>query len=480
MERLDGWRSVRTLVLFVFLVATNVLGQVFSSLVGFDGTDGGNPSASLVQGIDGNFYGTTRQSANCIGSAGCGTIFKITPGGLLTTLHVFSGKDGEVPGSGLDLGTDGSVYGTTNYGGAHHAGVVYKLSPAGAFTRLYSFCSQPKCADGKGPSKLTQSIDGRFYGTTFQGGPGNFGTVFKITSRGNFSTIHNFTSTEGGGPSSAGLIQGRDGNFYGVTSVGVGTVFKVTPNGTLTTLHRFCSKPGCTDGTVPVGALAQGADGNFFGTTLQGGDAGRGTIFRITATGRLTTIYNFCQLTACADGAGPNGILQATDGHFYGTTQGGGDPTCDVAGCGTIFQLAEAGTVTTLHVFEYSDGSIPIGTLLQSTNGSFYGLTFSGGDPACIPWSGAGCGTAFSLGMVLNPFVTFVLGAGRVGQVLGILGQGFTGTSTVTINGVLTQFTVESDTFLIGTVPSGATTGCVEVTTPRGTLTSNVPFLVIK
>lgn len=192
----------------------------------------------------------------------------------------------------------------------------------------------------------------------------------------------------------------------------------------LTTLYAFCSQTNCSDGSHPQDGLVQATDGSFYSTTVQGGANGFGTIFKITSAGRLTTLYSFCSQTNCPDGSYPaTTVLQATSGTFYGTTVWGG-----VYGC--------------------SDGS-------------------------------GGCGTVFSLSVGLDPFVAFVRTSGKVGQAAGILGQGFTGTTAVSFNGNPAAFTVKSDTFLAATVPTGATTGTVQVTTPSGVQLSNVPFRVL-
>jgi uncharacterized repeat protein (TIGR03803 family) len=213
------------------------------------------------------------------------------------------------------------------------------------------------------------------------------------------------------------------------------------------------------------------------------GEYPTGTIFKIDQDGKLTTVYEFCSQPNCADGSEPIGaLIQATDGNFYGATIGGGDSTCNSGnggGCGTVFELNHLdGTLTTLHTFEDTDGSNPAGSFLQATNGTLYGTTLFGGEPLCD--KSYGCGTVFSLSMGLGQFVTFVRAAGKVGQTGGILGQGFTGTTGVSLNGTPASFTVVSDTFIRATVPAGATTGYVTVATPSGTLTSNVPFHVIR
>jgi uncharacterized repeat protein (TIGR03803 family) len=273
------------------------------------------------------------------------------------------------------------------------------------------------------------------------------------------------------------LAEGADGNFYGSTSGGggsadFGTLFKVTPSGVFTSLWDFSQNGG---GSQPMAPLILLGDGGFYGTTT-GSPNGYGTIFRATSEGKLAVLYTFCSRKNCSDGRYPSAALAlGTDGNLYGTTVGGGNTTCGSAGCGTIFQASKE-RFTTLYSFCLQsaclDGFEPTGGLTQATNGIFYGTTSGGG-----VYDG---GTAFSLDMGLGPFVTFVRPAGRVGHTGPILGQGFTGTTAVSLNGTPAQFTVKSDTFIEATVPAGATTGYVTVTTPSGTLTSNVPFHVIR
>jgi uncharacterized repeat protein (TIGR03803 family) len=336
----------------------------------FGGADGADALAELLQGDDGNLYGTTfnggaNDDPSCVfgGFVGCGTVFKVTPEGSLNTLYNFCSQqncfDGAEPPSALVQGTDGNLYGTS---GGQAGGTFFKITPAGTLTTLYYFCSQPNCADGEYPLTLVQSTDGNFYGTTYAGGTSSncCGTVFKITPQGTLTTLHSFDNAGGCYPE-AGLVQGTDGNFYGTTSGGGlsgycgspvpagGTVFKITPAGILTTLYNFCSRTNCTDGDLPYGALVQATDGNFYGTTNGGGSYGNcggiacGTVFEITAAGTLTTLYNFCSQPNCADGILPYGkLMQAADGNFYGTTYEGG-----TNGAGTVFRLIPLGSSTT-------------------------------------------------------------------------------------------------------------------------------------
>ncbi|MFZ0659104.1 MAG: choice-of-anchor tandem repeat GloVer-containing protein [Candidatus Binataceae bacterium] len=340
-------------------------------------------------------------------------------------LHSFAGTDGANPGAGLIRGRDGNFYGTTEVGGANPngfqsasntlngPGTVFKLTPSGRLTTLYSFCSvadpiNGHCTDGTGPQGLVQSSDGNFYDTTEYGGantsfqnapdtPDGPGTVFKLTPSGRLTTLYSFCSqakcTDGEDP--VGVIQGIDGNFYGTTESGganpngvkngPGTVFKLTPSGRLTTLYSFCRQANCTDGETPSSRLIQGIDGNLYGTTIMGGAKKAGTVFKITPSGTLNTVYSFCSVVAssgpehCLDGDAPNGLIQGIDGNFYGTTTDGG---ANLLG-GTVFKLKTSGRLTTLYSFcsvpepgkfNCLDGFSPTG-LTQGIDGNFYGTT---------------------------------------------------------------------------------------------------------
>ncbi len=475
MRTRSGWEtSVVTLALLIGTV-TVAHGQTLNVLFNFDLTSGGTPYGPLVQGIDGNFYGTTVEGGNlnCEPPYGCGTIFRITPSGTLTTIHQFCNcGDGLWPYAGLVLGTDGNFYGTTD-------STIFKINTAGKFTTLYSFGYVLVVPYGP----LIQGSDGDFYGMTHSGGStGNGpGTVFKITPSGEFTTLYVFCS-KGGDCSDGmfprgGLVEGTDGYFYGTTLEGGspnnnGTIFRITPSGKFTRLYAFRGHSSTTeDGSNPYGSLIQASDGNFYGTTAGGGilacdGAGCGTIFRFSLSGQYKKIYNFDYTPANARYPYA-GLIQGTDRSLYGTT-GGGDGGMDY---GAIFSLSPSDDFAVLHTFVLTDGGSPFDNLLQATDGLFYG-TNSGGGATC-------CGTVFSLDTGLSPFIAFVHAAGKVGQVAGILGQGFTGTTSVSLNGTPMSFTVVSDTFIKATVPSGATTGYVMVATSNGTLTSNVRFYVI-
>ena len=343
-------------------------GVSYEVLHRFTAPEGAKPAAPLIQATDGNFYGTT-----AYGGSGGGTVFKLTPSGTLTTLYSFTmGADGVWPTDALLQAADGNFYGTTSEGGAFGQGTVFKLTPDGTLTTLHSFTWTD---DGGSPhGALIHGTDGNFYGTTQYGGGYGGGTVFRLTPDGVHTTLHAFTGgADGSNPEGAALLLGNDGNFYGTTrsgGSGGGTVFKLTPSGTLTTLHVFT---GGADGAYSRAPLIQATDGNFYGTTRYGGTLNAGTVFQLTPSGTLTTLHAF---TGGADGAYPYGsLLQATDGNFYGTTREGG-----TLNAGTVFQLTPSGTLTTLHAFAGgADGAYPEAALIQAVDGTFYGTAYQGG-----------------------------------------------------------------------------------------------------
>jgi uncharacterized repeat protein (TIGR03803 family) len=469
------WATAIAILLFCAAAAAPSPAQTFTTLMTFDSSTGGQPDRPFVQGIDGNLFGETSFGP---GNYDMGTVFTMTSTGTLTTLHTFfpHGPNGDSP-SGLVLANNGAFYGTSYYGGANGVGTIFRITSTGTLALLHTFDT----TDGAYPSgPLIQGADGNFYGTTVNGGINSSGTAFKITPTGTLTTIYKFcslTNCADGDLPFGPLVQGTDGNFYGTTQSGgsknSGVIFKLTPSGVLTTLYNFCSKTRCADGNGSEG-LIQASDENFYGTTQFGGAPNfDGTFFKITPSGTRTTLYNFCSLTRCSDGADPLGtLIQGTDGNFYGVTSVGGN-SASGSGCGTIFQITPSGVLTTLHNFDCSDanGGFPQTGLLQATDGDFYGSTLQSGP--------SGFGISFKLSTGLGPFVALVQDSGKVGQTGGILGQGFTGTTAVSINGTPATYTVVSDTFLRVTIPAGATSGFVTVTTPTGVLTSNVALQVI-
>ncbi len=444
--------------------------QTFSYLADFDGANGYQPFGSLTQGTDGNIYGTTTNG----GGHGYGNIYRITPSGEITSIYNFclrlSCTDGTTPESAPVLGSDGNLYGTTT-GIGYGYGTIYKMTLSGKLTTLYTFCSLANCADGSAPNGLVAASDGNFYGTTFEGGTSKAGTIFKITPAGHFTSLYSFCSlancADGFSPV-ASPIEGIDGNLYGTTwqSPTGGVLYRFTLAGDFKVLYSFCRGIRlCSAGSGPV-ALVQDANGNFFGTTQYGGGSGGyGTVFELTAKQQFINLHTFDK----TDGAYPDEALTlANDGNFYGITAEGGP-----ANAGTIFEITAAGGFRTLYTFAPPYGDEPAGPLLQGTNGNLYGTTPS--NPGYDP-----LGTVFEFSNGLGQSVRTAPAAGQVGKTVLILGNGLTGSTSVTFHGVEAPFTVESDTYIKATVPKDATTGVVSVVTPSGTLNSNPQFVVSK
>ena len=481
-----------TIACIALLTVSASHAQTFKTILQFNGTNGEQASSALIQGPNGQLFGTIIVG----GKYGVGTIFEITPSGVLTDIYDFCPQagcsDGANPNAPLLLASDGNFYGTTNGGGAHEGGTIFKIIPStGQLVTIYSFCSLSACDDGQGPGPIVQGRNGHLYGTTQRGGTGshcstqNCGTIFEVTLSGTLTTLHNFCSLRNcpDGYQPYGVTLGTDGNFYGTAQLGGpngdGTIFVMNPAGQLSVLHQFT---GSSDGFVP-NPVIQANDGNFYGTTRGGGSTGdNGIVFQITPQGQFTTIYSFCALSKCVDGQGPEeGLTLGSDGNLYGTTYfGGAHQSCGLGmGCGTVFQITTAGALTTLYsfcpTFGCPDGSDPVASVVQRTDGNFYGTTSAGASTAC----NSGCGTVFGLSTGLAPFVEAVPSIGKVGYTVRILGNGLTGTAGVTFNGTPATFTVFSNTLIKATVPTGATTGTIQVTTPGGVLSSNVAFQVL-
>ena len=242
---------------------------------------------------------------------------------------------------------------------------------------------------------------------------------------------------------------------------GCGTVFKLTRHGAFTLLHSFNVKD--FDGYYPYAPVTEGSDGKLYGTVTRGGKYGYGIVYRIARAGKYTILHSF----DITDGETPfTGVVQATDGNLYGTTEGGG-----TSGVGTIFRISPSEDFSVAYNFDTTTGAYPSTGLLQHTNGKLYGFAGQGGT--------YNCGTFFSVDLGLHPFAGLVSGAGKVGRSIGVLGQGFAGTTGVSFNGTTATFKSVSDTYLTAIVPDGATTGYVTVTTSSGNLKSNKKFRVI-
>ena len=348
-------------------------------------TDGSRPQAGLVLDANGNLYGTTVNG----GANAKGTAFKVSPTGTETVLYSFCAltdcDDGYHPEAGLVRDATGNLYGTAFDGGAHDGGTVFKLKPSGIEKVIYTFCSTPGCRDGYYPhADLVRDSSGNLYGTTQYRGAFGGGTVFKVTPGGVETVLYSFCAQSGcadGSNPRAPLLMDTQGNLYGTTyhggANGAGVVFKVTPVGVGTVLYSFCAQSGCTDGSNPRAGLALDTNGNLYGTTDIGGANGKGTVFKLSPGGTHTVLHSFCAQSGCADGSRPQaGLILDANGNLYGTTYSGG-----AKGRGTVFKISANGTETVLHSFAANgiDGYNPVAGLVLDANGNLYGTTLSGG-----------------------------------------------------------------------------------------------------
>jgi uncharacterized repeat protein (TIGR03803 family) len=368
-KHMRRWRILMTLAGASLLLTIPQAQAQLLTLHNFAGrSDGSDPSAALMQANPQFLFGTTLEG----GMYGYGTLFKMTPAGTLTKLHDFTGgDDGAGPRAALVKGPRGDWYGTASYGGANNNGTIFEINSAEIFTTAHEF----EGGDGGSPqAALVPGAHGDLYGTTVSGGNKNYGTVFKISPAGMLTTLYSFTGGSDGGNPGAALVKDCLGDFYGTTTAGgaqnSGTVFKITPAGALTTLYSFS---GGIDGGNPSGGLARVGGNEFYGTTSSGGANNYGTVFKITPEGILTMLHQF---TGGADGGAPlAGLVRGPAGALYGTTYAGG-----ASARGTIFKMTLAGRLTTLYSFTGgADGAYPNAALVVGSNGKLYGTTSEGG-----------------------------------------------------------------------------------------------------
>ncbi len=353
--------------------------------------DGAMPAAALIKDGAGNLYGTT--SSGGYYPTGKGVVFRIAPDGTETVLHLFCSlqncADGSDPYSAMVGDGSGNLYGTTYSGGVHDgSGTVFKLASDGTYTVLHNFCSMIACSDGFSPvGDLIRDGSGNLYGTTYIGGAYGQGVVFKLAPNGTESVLHSFcsvTNCADGKEPYGGVIRDRAGNLYGTTYIGgagnAGVVFKLAPDGTETVLHNFCSLANCADGAYPQDSMIlDGSTSNLYGTTEFGGSGGLrcdarsscGVVFEISPNGVETVLHSFDD----ADGGNPLGsLIKDRAGNIYGTTFFGGKNNG-----GVVFKLSPDGVETVLHFFGgLSDGKWPRGGVIND-NGILYGTTLSGG-----------------------------------------------------------------------------------------------------
>lgn len=381
MSRLNGIRQRRSMLLmaaaipFALLTAGPVQAQTYTVLHNFAGgaNDGANPQ-NLIETAKHEFYGASYGG----GTYGYGTVFKMSKAGKTSVLHSFDVIDGYQPETVMQ-GSDGNLYGTATGGGdGGNWGLLFELDKKKEKV-LYQFNNSE--GDPSRPNGVIADAQGNLYGATYAGGADYSGDIYKFDTTGNFSVLYTFTGGTDGYEPQGPLVWGPDGDLYGVTqgggANGVGTVFKVDTSGNLTTLYSFVY--GTTTGYFPnPGALAFDAQGNIYGTTIYGGSGTAcshdcGTVFKLTPTGSESILYSFQGGT---DGGYPQyGVILDSAGNVYGTTNNYGDQTCS---CGVLFKLNPTGSETVLHTWVGTDGSTPAGELLLS-GADLYGLTAAGG-----------------------------------------------------------------------------------------------------
>ena len=364
---INGFGSVTSTVAALDVPAVTTPGAALETFYSFTSNAFGiYPWGGLLQAKDGHFHGTARAG----GSDGWGTVFRCATNGVASLVYAFTnGNDGAEPLGGLIQGANGQLYGTASQGGQTGAGTVFRTTTSGSLTG-YSLNS---ASSGSFPyAALVQGKDGNFYGTANIGGQWGNGAVFRMTPGGALTALGTFNSEDGANPYST-LIQASDGNFYGTTAYGgadadFGTIFRITSAGILTTLFSF----GYTNGYGPGAALTQDTDGSFYGTTYKGGAYDAGTVFKFAKDGAFTSLYSF---TGGNDGSDCYaGLLLASDGNLYGATGGGG-----AYGLGTVFRISRQGVLTTVAHFDGWQGATPQGTLIQAADGKLYGTTVFGG-----------------------------------------------------------------------------------------------------
>lgn len=455
-----------TVLKLVILFAGVVLptqAQTVSTLYSFASNNNSSPilpQGPMAQGRDGDFYGISMAGDGC-----CGIVYKISSTGVLAPLLAMAQSQG-TDCNGLVLGTDGNFYGSC-YSDPTNNGTLIKVTPTGTLTVLHTFVGTT--TDGCHPlAPPMQANDGNLYGTTGFCGANNYGTVYKLTGAGAYSVLYSFQGPPNDTAEPLGLIQGSDGNLWGMGNgwiVSEGGVFKISTAGKEALVYAFKNDP---DGAGPYTNLIEGLDGNYYGTTEDGGTAREGTVFKLTPKGVETVLYSFPNQT---DGAYPQlPLTQGPDGILYGAATDCAGGGCAQAG---LFDITTKGVYNTLYLYPLvcSNCGQPFAPLLLSTNGTFYSTTFQGGD--------ASSGSFYSLSTTYAPFVSLLPATGSETAQVGILGQGFSKSSVVKFGGIpVTKGQLTGSTFILATVPAGALTGTVTVTTGTTTLTSNVTFKV--
>jgi uncharacterized repeat protein (TIGR03803 family) len=385
MSNTTARRSLLPTAIIICLLSIAAPAQTFTVLYSFNlEANSQGPTMGLVSDSSGNLFGTTFGLLDGGKPRHYGSVFKLNAAGSYATLKKFSGPNGANPLLGrLTLDAAGNLYGLTESGGANGSGTVYELDSSGKQTVLYSFTG---ARDGGAPrGSIVRDAKGNIFGTTFSGGTGTYGTVFKVNANGKETVLHNFGAGDGKSPS-AGLIADSTGNLYGLTTLGgssnAGAVFKITKSGKETILYSFT---GAADGGIPSGEPLLDKNGNLYGTTLYGGAHNVGTVFKLDPAGTLTVLHTF-DWPATLDGAEPAaGLVSDASGNLYGTTWAGGAHTY-----GTVYKIDPAGNFTLLHSFKASEGS-PTAALILDSAGNLYGTTRGN------PVAGKGFGVVYKI-----------------------------------------------------------------------------------
>ena len=518
-------------VLITFIVSPLLYAQTYTDMHDFNNSDGccANYPSTLLQGQDGNIYGATTTG----GKLGGGNIFRMTPAGTFTDIYDFDGTHGEFPQGGISLGFDGNFYGTAYFGGTSSAGVAFKITPSGTYSVLYNFTNgsdggYPRTPPVQAPDgnlygvtgssspnqvlyKLTPSgtfsvittvasqsyspllvgTDGNLYGTTLYGGTYNRGTAFQFSpAKKKLKIIHNFNVSSDGGVPYGPLMQGVDGKLYGTTSGGGsasgGTLFQMSTAGKIVVLVNF-STTNEANGATPFSGVVQGSDGFLYGVASVGGSNGIGTLFKVDTAGKnFAVLHNF----ATADGDTPLSTpLLHTNGKIYGLTFHGGSHTVYGA-----FYSFDNGLKPFTEQFVYYSGKVnDTVTLLGQGFSNATGVKFGTGPGSFVASTdaymiatvdaGATTGQITVLepgGNLVTPLTYKIIPtisgfspkSGPVGTQVTITGMSLKQTSTVTFGGVKASFTVNSDTQVTATVPTGAKTGKLTLKTKGGSATA--------
>jgi uncharacterized repeat protein (TIGR03803 family) len=421
------------------------------------------PWGPMAQGQDGNLYGTGAYGG--ANDSDTGGVFKITPAGVETLVASFPGTWVNCGYSGLTLAMDGNFYGTCQTSGANNAGFIYRATPAGVLTDIYDFLN--RTTDACCPlGALVLGANGDLYGTTGDLSASSAQVAFSVSTKGVYKTLYTFAN---GNSVPSVLTAGSDGNFYGTEADAdgygnVGGVFRIAASGTFKLLYGFVSS---TDVYYPSSGVVRDSNGKLYGTTAFPSGTGNGALYDVTTGGKVTDIYNFPSTLNFDESA--NNMMQASDGNLYGASYNGG-----TGASGGLYELTSANVFSSYSFAGDSNmGGGPGAPLMQNTNGIIYGSNSSGG---AVTW-----GALFQLNIGAAPFISLVtpVYSGKEASTIGILGQGFSSTSVVKFGGTpATTKTLTGTTYILATVPTGALTGDITVTTGSTVLSTTASYKI--